>query len=314
MSKGSFFRTSCILISLALAGVQLLPAKGEAKENNRFSYSGDGTLLLAGQSVTFRETDGSYSEAGLKRIHQIFSAPWADVSEHLSLRFLEILDYVQDHFGGGSYSLKSGYRSPGSNQKLRNQGKLAAQSSMHTEGAAADLSLQGTASSEVFDFVKSLNCCGIGWYHSRHFHIDTGPARYWDEATSKTEDKTPQQNEKIILQPDFDRYRPGEEVALKFMRVTEYPIGVPTQIELVAAGSATTGAGSKLPLLFAGLPAAGDCKVLESRAKGRTLSVRLPDKNPTFGNHALRVKFCNRFGYEKMPQEIISRQFEILQK
>ncbi|MFO1463518.1 MAG: DUF882 domain-containing protein [bacterium] len=270
----------------------------------RFWISGDGTLVLAGQSILFRNPDGSYDEGGLKRINRIFQADWPDPSERLSLRFIEVLDAVQDQLQGGSYSLKSGYRSPKLNNSLRDQGKLAAQSSMHIEAAAGDLILGGVDSARVFDYVKSLDCCGIGYYHGRHFHIDTGPARYWDETTSKTEDKTPQENEKIILQSDYDLYRPGETLTLKFMRVTNYPIGVDPKLEVLGRDGQDTGKSLRLESPEA-------CLLVQDRAQARTLKAKLPDQGLKPGQYVLQVKFCNRFDYAKMPESILSRPFEI---
>ncbi|MCE9624536.1 MAG: DUF882 domain-containing protein [Deltaproteobacteria bacterium] len=216
-----------LLLGLALLSVSSLAWAGT---NPRYWISGDGTLVVNQQTLTYRSPDGSYNEAGLKKLNRVFQADWEDPQERMSLRFVEILDYVQDQMQGGSYNLKSGYRSPKLNHSLRDQGKLAAQSSMHIEAAAGDLILGGVDSAQVFEFVKSLDCCGIGYYHGRHFHMDSGPSRYWDEKTSKTEDKTPQENEKLILQTDYDRYKPGETMGLKFMRVTNYPIGVDPQL------------------------------------------------------------------------------------
>lgn len=285
-------------------------APARAQDPVRFLYMGDGSLVLNGQTVTFRAADGTYSEAGLKTVHRLFNANWQDPEERLSLRFLEMLDYLQDQLKAGSYTLKSGYRSPGLNQSLRNKGKLAAQSSMHIEGAAADLVLAGVPASQVFDFVKAMNCCGIGWYHGKHFHIDTGPARYWDESSSKTEDKSPQQNEKLILQPDWDRYRPGETVDLKWMRVTEYPIGIPAAFVLTKEGDPSF--KKELPVVFGAEPGTeGDCRILPGRKVARQLKVRLPDKGLSPGIYALQVRFCNRYAYEKMPEEIVSKSFEI---
>ncbi|HCU25547.1 MAG TPA: hypothetical protein DF383_11080 [Deltaproteobacteria bacterium] len=279
----------------------------EAADTTRFLLSGDGVLTIRGESLRFRE-GSHYNEAGLKRLNQIFGANWSAPAERLDLRFIEVLDYIQDHLKGGSYALKSGYRSPRLNQGLRAQGKLAAQSSMHIEGAAGDLLLAGVDSSSVFDFVKSLDCCGIGYYHSRHFHLDTGPSRYWDEKTSKTEDSTPQRNEKIIMQPAFDIYRPGESVELKLMRITEYPIGIPTRISLVSLDGRRQ--PETLPLLSDSGADAG-CLTLHSYLEARNrVKVSLP-KNTAPGPYELRMKFCNRYDYEKMPEEIASRRFEI---
>jgi uncharacterized protein YcbK (DUF882 family) len=309
MSKSMFRRGFCVLFFIYLI---LLDPSAFAQTFSRFFYAGDGIITLNGEKIRFRLADGSYDEQGLKRIHQIFNANWNDPDERLSLRFIEILDYVQDHFNGKPYVLKSGYRSPNLNQELRDQGKLAAQSSMHIEGAAADLLLVGVNSSEVFEYVKSLDCCGIGWYHSRHFHLDSGPPRYWDELTSKTEDKTPQQNEKIILQPDYDRYRPGESIALKFMRVSQYPFGVPAKFELVKIFKDHQTNPQDLAIQFAN-DVSNDkgCMTLESRKQSRNLKAKLPNKGLEPGQYALKLKFCNRYHYEKMPEEILSRIFEI---
>ena len=178
----------------------------------RFYFMGDGKLSLQGQSIVYRDANNNYLESGLRKIHQLFRAPFDQPRERIALRFIEVMDYVQDGMRGGTYTLRSGYRSRRLNQGLRQKGKLAAQSSMHIEGAAADLILQGVASQKVYEYVKALDCCGIGWYGSRHFHLDTGPARFWTATTSKTEDKTPQRNAKVILQSDYDRYLPGEKV------------------------------------------------------------------------------------------------------
>ncbi len=315
-------RSSLISISLGLICFSLLLPLHLSAQNTRpiprFFYQGDGTLVLQGQSISYRDTNGNYSTAGLQQIHKLFQAPWSPEEEQLSLRFLEILDYVQDHLAGGTYTLKSGYRSPKLNQSLRNRGKLAAQSSMHIEGAAADLSLKGVPSQQVFEFVKALNCCGIGWYHSRHFHLDTGPARYWDESTSKTEDRSPQQNEKIILQTQWDRYLAGESLNVQFMRVSQYPIGVATRWEWISLAAPNTSTPSK-PLVSEvafpeGVPIKDQCALLQNRSQARQLKVSVPQTTPGPGRYQLKILFCERYDYEKMPTEILSTPFEILKK
>ncbi len=272
--------------------------------SGRFWISGDGTLVLAGQTIQYRDARGNYDEAGLKKINRIFQADWDDPQERMSLRFIEVLDSVQDHFQGGSYSLKSGYRSPKVNNGLRAQGKLAAQSSMHIEAAAGDLILGGVDSTQVFDYVKSLDCCGIGYYHGAHFHLDTGPSRYWDEKTSKTEDKTPQENEKVILQSDYDIYKPGETVALKFMRVSNYPFGVDPKLELVSQDGKDSGKALSLA-------SSEKCLLIQDRHQNRGLQAKLPEKGLEPGRYVAKVTFCNRFDYTKMPETILSRPFEI---
>lgn len=288
---------------LAALFLTLAVASPGRAQSGRYFFMGDGTLVLSGQKIAFRQADGSYDPAGLKRINAIFGADWSQSTEQMDIRFIEILDYVQDQLQGGSYSLKSGYRSPRLNQSLRNKGKLAAQSSMHIEAAAGDLILGGVNSEAVYDFVKGLDCCGIGFYHGRHFHMDTGPSRYWDETSSKTEDKTPQENEKIILQSEFDRYKSGETMRMKIMRVTNYPIGIDPQIEILKAEDSK-------PVASLSLTKTGkECLILQERLQARSLSANLPKLDP--GRYLLRVHFCNRFDYAKMPDSILTRPFEI---
>lgn len=294
--------TRKILLS-ALFSLALAPTSWAAPAS-RFWISGDGILVLSGQTIRYRSAETGYDETGLRKINAVFRADWTDPQERMSLRFIEVLDAVQDKLQGGSYNLKSGYRSPRLNNSLRDKGKLAAQSSMHIEAAAGDLILSGVDSAQVFDFVKSLDCCGIGYYHGRHFHLDTGPSRYWDETSSKTEDKTPQENEKIILQPDYDIYRPGETMALKFMRVTNYPIGVDPKLEVLTKEGNPIGKALTLE-------SSNACLILSDRAQARGLIAKLPEKGLDPGQYALRVKFCNRYDYAKMPEEIVSRGFEI---
>src|SRR4029434_5791753 len=178
-----------LFFTILMAGLGL---SSSAFGNPRFFLTGDGALVLNGQTISFRNPQGDYDQTGLKKINRIFGAQWTPEEERLDLRFIEILDYVQDQLKGGSYYLKSGYRNPVANQSLRNRGKLAAQSSMHMEGAAGDLKLEGVEPSAVFDFVKALDCRGVGYYHGGSFHLDAGPSRYWDEKTSKTDEKTQQ--------------------------------------------------------------------------------------------------------------------------
>lgn len=300
-----------ILMTLLLCFISLTL---HAEDKNRFYYSGDGKLKLKNQKTgyagtfTFRNPDGSYNEQGLQQVHKAFNAPYQNKDERLSLRFIEFLDYLQEKFHEGQLSIRSGYRSPVSNQNLRNQGKLAATSSMHIEAAAGDMILIGTASKIIFEYVRDLNCCGIGWYGSAHFHIDTGPARWWGRTTSKTEDKEPQLNEKIILQSDYDYYAAGELIPLKFMRVTNYPIDLNPQMILTRLDQDKA---EITPLNWLDpLEETNQCKTISDRKSARQIKVMLPKKLKK-GDYALKVSFCNKRNYTKMPDEILSRKFTI---
>ena len=113
------------------------------------------------------------------------------------------------------------------------QGKLAAKASLHQYGMAADLKMEGVPARRVWEYVKALGFGGTGYYHGQTVHIDVGPARSWDEKTSGVGTGISEDNKLIGIVTDFDRYRAGETITLRFTRMTAFPIGVAPQFDLV---------------------------------------------------------------------------------
>ena len=79
---------------------------------------------------------------------------------------------------------------------------------------------------------------GAGYYHGDTVHIDVGPARSWDETTSGVGTGISDDNKLIGLVSDYDLYRPGEMVTLRFIRMTAFPIGVASEFALDRLGRA----------------------------------------------------------------------------
>lgn len=78
------------------------------------------------------------------------------------------------------YELISGYRSPGTNAMLLEEGHHVAQHSMHTEGRALDVRLKGCSLAKLRDLALAAAQGGVGYYPTDQFvHIDTGPVRSW---------------------------------------------------------------------------------------------------------------------------------------
>ncbi|ELX09237.1 putative secreted protein [Janthinobacterium sp. HH01] len=78
----------------------------------------------------------------------------------------------------------SGYRTPASNQKLREAGVPAARQSLHMEGRAADIRLANLNSEVLGGLVKSFRQGGVGFYYRAGprggwIHADTGLKRTW---------------------------------------------------------------------------------------------------------------------------------------
>ncbi|QGZ38458.1 uncharacterized protein YcbK (DUF882 family) [Pseudoduganella flava] len=78
----------------------------------------------------------------------------------------------------------SGYRTPASNQRLREQGIPAARQSLHMEGKAADVRIANLNEEVLGGLVKSFQQGGVGFYYRSGprggwIHADTGLKRTW---------------------------------------------------------------------------------------------------------------------------------------
>ena len=74
----------------------------------------------------------------------------------------------------------SGYRSPGTNARLRQRSKGVAKRSLHMRGMAVDVRLPGRELKDLMRTAKRLNAGGVGYYPKSNFiHVDTGRVRFW---------------------------------------------------------------------------------------------------------------------------------------
>ncbi len=78
------------------------------------------------------------------------------------------------------YMLLSGYRSPQTNAMLRSQSSGVARNSLHMQGQAADLRLQGRSTTQMANAALACRAGGVGRYAGSNFvHMDCGPVRSW---------------------------------------------------------------------------------------------------------------------------------------
>ena len=87
---------------------------------------------------------------------------------------LKELDYQ------GEIHIISGYRSPETNESLRNQSSGIAKHSLHMQGKALDFRLPGVDTKTLRDKAHAMKRGGVGYYNKLDFiHIDTGRVRVW---------------------------------------------------------------------------------------------------------------------------------------
>ena len=96
--------------------------------------------------------------------------------------FMQLTDLARECGVPAKYEVISGYRSPGTNAKLRAAGHAVAERSQHMEGHAIDVRLKDCALPRLHALALAARRGGVGFYPRSHFvHIDTGRVRSWQE-------------------------------------------------------------------------------------------------------------------------------------
>jgi uncharacterized protein YcbK (DUF882 family) len=297
--------TIWVALFLFLTTAPLLGAE-EGKLTDRFFFSGDGWIQLTnaktGDSarIRYRLPDGSYSPDAHRQIDRLFGVP-ADSDDRIALRLIALLDYIEDRYQQ-PIEIISGYRSPEYNEHLRAQGRLAAKASLHMEGMAADVRMQKVLSAEWFQTLKALNCCGVGYYHDNSLHVDTGPARFWDETTSKVRTNISEHNKQIMVRADQDIYLSGEQIELRLARITDYPLGFASSFVVVRDGQIVK------EFVFDGKN--GECLPVKD-PRERTATWTIPAEFRPDGKIHIRVRFCDK-PFPEMPEQIESNPILIV--
>ena len=95
-----------------------------------------------------------------------------------------LLDFLYDLLSElgyyGEVHIISGYRSPKTNQKLRERSTGVAKGSMHMHGKALDFRLPGVDTAIIRKTALAMKRGGVGYYKKLDFvQIDTGRVRSW---------------------------------------------------------------------------------------------------------------------------------------
>lgn len=79
------------------------------------------------------------------------------------------------------FQVISGFRAPRTNAHLKaTRGGGVASRSLHMDGMAIDVRLEGVALADLRDAALSLRAGGVGFYPGERFvHLDTGRVRHW---------------------------------------------------------------------------------------------------------------------------------------
>jgi uncharacterized protein YcbK (DUF882 family) len=96
----------------------------------------------------------------------------------------KLMDYLVDVAAQAgrpaAFSVISGYRSPETNERLHERSRGVSQHSLHMQGRAIDVRLNGVDCKDLADRAEELKRGGVGYYRASNFvHLDTGAFRTW---------------------------------------------------------------------------------------------------------------------------------------
>lgn len=127
--------------------------------------------------------DGDYVDSALEEINVFLSDFRTGDRVEMDPVLLDVIFDVRESLGSrGTYQIISAYRSPKTNEMLRNRSTSSgvAKKSQHVLGKAIDVRLEGVDTAELRDAAIRLQRGGVGYYENSDFvHMDTGRVRRW---------------------------------------------------------------------------------------------------------------------------------------
>ncbi|MEA3196465.1 MAG: hypothetical protein QOF32_517 [Gammaproteobacteria bacterium] len=125
--------------------------------------------------------DGAYLPDALSAIEVLLRDFRTGERHAIDPRLMDYLVQAASSVGvDPSFNVISGYRSPQTNARLREQSTGVAQHSLHIEGRAIDVRMTGVDCADLATRASALKRGGVGYYRASNFvHLDTGPFRTW---------------------------------------------------------------------------------------------------------------------------------------
>jgi uncharacterized protein YcbK (DUF882 family) len=125
---------------------------------------------------------GCYEPSSLAKINHILRDHRTGETKEIDVVLLDLLFALAQKVGAeeGVFHVISGYRSPRTNDFLRERGRGVAAKSLHLTGKAIDIRLPGVRLRDLYRAALSLRGGGVGIYTKSDFiHVDVGRVRSW---------------------------------------------------------------------------------------------------------------------------------------
>lgn len=125
---------------------------------------------------------GRYVKAALREINYVLRDFRTGDVHPIDIDLLDQLHDLKLALGVANrpFHIISGYRSAFSNARLHNESPGVANHSLHMQGRAIDIRIEGLDTRHIRNAAMAMHRGGVGYYHESDFvHLDTGKFRTW---------------------------------------------------------------------------------------------------------------------------------------
>ena len=162
-----------LLPGAAMAAYHIIP-----KRSRTLSFYN----LHTGESLrTTYFANGEYIAGALAQINHILRDWRQNEVKAMDPALLDLLVGIHGRLETSQpFQIISGYRTPKTNAMLRSSSEGVAAHSLHLDGKAIDICVEGRSLANVRRAAISMFGGGVGYYPRTGFvHVDTGRLRYW---------------------------------------------------------------------------------------------------------------------------------------
>lgn len=124
---------------------------------------------------------GAYVKDALAGLARVLRDHRTGETHDMAPGLLDLVASLQAEFAAQPVQVISGYRSPRTNEALRQSGGGGvAKRSLHMDGLAMDIRMPGVDLARLRDAAWGLQAGGVGYYPGSDFvHVDVGRVRRW---------------------------------------------------------------------------------------------------------------------------------------
>lgn len=125
---------------------------------------------------------GAYVKDALAGLAKVLRDHRTGETHDMAPGLLDLVASLQAEFAAQPVQVISGYRSPRTNEALRQSGGGGvAKRSLHMDGLAMDIRMPGVDLARLRDAAWRLQAGGVGYYPGSDFvHVDVGRVRRWN--------------------------------------------------------------------------------------------------------------------------------------